>query len=155
MRNTSIGAVMGFRRISICSRGVLQAGKRIDHRGNVHPQLHAKAHSNGKVTVLGGQGGNDNTHTQAQQHNFQHYQRHSERPGCQVYTRPGHGEVDPEQNVHDKLDKEVDQAGKHLTDGCGKPRKIYLAEHLTVGNKGIGGSVDAGGKKVHTVLPAM
>ena len=64
-----------------------------------------------------------------------------------MYTRPGHGEVDPEQNVHDKLDKEVDQAGKHLTDGCGKPRKIYLAEHLTVGNKGIGGSVDAGGKK--------
>ena len=64
-----------------------------------------------------------------------------------MYTGPGHGKVDPEQNVHDKLDKEVDQAGQYLADGGGKPWEIHLAEHLAVGHKGVGRAVDAGGKK--------
>lgn len=126
---------------------VVQHGQRVDHGGSVHPQLHTETHGDGQVTVFGGQGRYDDANAQAQQHDFQNDKGHSQQPQGGPDAAAGGKEVDPEQQVHGRLDEEVDEAGQHLADGHGQPRKIHLTEDLGVGDKGVGGIVDAVGKK--------
>ena len=124
-----------------------QHGQRVDHGGGVHPQLYAEAHGNGEVAVLGGERRHDDADAQAQQHDLEDDEGDGQQPQREVYAAAGGEEVDPENQVHGRLDEEVDEAGQHLADGHRQARKVHLAEYLRVGDKGVGRVVDAVGEE--------
>jgi len=96
----------------------------------IHPQLHGKLQEEGKVAVLGGEGGKDNPETQAQTCCHQDQQR--KQKDVEVWIDEGSGlEVIP--GIKHKKYTELYEKAHQIGDGDGnghyQPGEIYFPEH--------------------------
>ncbi len=72
----------GGERVELDIQAVLlgDGGERVDDRGGVHPQLHAKADQEAQVAVAGGQGGDDDAEAQSEAGHHQQQQGGDQHP---------------------------------------------------------------------------
>ena len=119
-------------------RGVRDITERINDRRCVHPEGNEDTEEIGQVTILGGQGRDDESQTQRQTLN--HQNQHGEQEEIPVRTQVYPFE-DKEQ-IHDhertELEREAEEFGGYNRDWRYQPREIDFSEEACVRLEGIG-----------------
>ena len=111
----------------------------VDDGRGVHPQLHAEGDQEAQVTVLGGQGGDDDPKAQPQTGHQE--DQHGQQQGIDgdLHRRAlQHEEQHKAQEEH-KLDAEGDHVREQHRDRHHQAWEIDLVEDLLVGDESIGG----------------
>ena len=118
--------------------GVRDRTERINDRRSVHPEGNEDTEEIGQVTILGGQGRDDESQTQRQ--TLDHQNKHREQKEVPVRTQVYPFE-DKEQ-IHDhertELERETEEFGRHDRYRRYQPREIDFSEEACVRLEGIG-----------------
>ena len=126
----------------------LELGQGINDRGGVHGELDGKADQEAQVTVLGGQGGDDDAAAQAEPGHDQDQERGQEQDGIGTDGVASEVVIAEKTEEQDELDAVLEQAGNDDGQWHGKPREIDFAKDAGVLDEGVGGAVQAVGEIV-------
>ena len=128
-------------------QSIPKGGQRINNRRYIHPKLHAKAHQQRQVSILGGQAGDNDAKAHAHEAKMHQHNRDQRPPGPVGGNVPPPKIIHQEKAYHDHLYPKSYHSAENVGDRFGQSRKIYLAEGNGIGSERICILGNAGGKK--------